>query len=75
MPYSLYKKLDIKDYAPTSVSFQMADKIKKWQVGMIEDVLLRIYQHVIPTNFIILDMPEDDKLYIILGRSFLGTAG
>jgi hypothetical protein len=42
---------------------------------MIEDVLLRIDKHVIPTDFIILDMPHDDKLSIILGRPFLSTAG
>jgi hypothetical protein len=36
---------------------------------------LKIDQHVIPTDFIILDMPHDDKLYIILRRSFLSTAG
>ena len=53
----------------------MADKSTKKHVGMIEDVLLHIDQHVIPTDFIILYMPHDDKLSIILGRPFLCTAG
>ena len=53
----------------------MADKTKKQPVDMIEDVLLRIDNHVIPTDFIILDIPKDDKLSIILGRPFLSTAG
>jgi hypothetical protein len=53
----------------------MADKTTKKPVGMIEDVLLRIDKHVIPTDFIILDMPHDDKLSIILRRPFLSTAG
>jgi hypothetical protein len=29
----------------------------------------------IPTDFVILEMPEDDNLSIILGRPFLNTAG
>ena len=53
----------------------MADKSTKQPIGMIEDVLLRIDKHVIPTDFIILEMPEDEKLSIILGRPFLSTAG
>jgi hypothetical protein len=42
---------------------------------MIKDVLLRIDKPIIPTNFIILEMPEDEKLSIILGRPFLSTIG
>ena len=55
----------------------MADKTRKQPVGMIEDVLIRIDEHVMPmpTDFIILDIPEDEKLSIILGRPFLSTAG
>jgi hypothetical protein len=52
----------------------MADKSTKQLVGMIEDVLLRLDHHVIPTNFIIVDIPKDEKLSIILGRPFLNTA-
>ena len=77
MPLSLYEKLKLGAYSPTSITLQMADKTRKQPVGMIEDVLVRIDEHVmpIPTEFIILDIPEDDKLSIILGRPFLSTAG
>ena len=47
----------------------------KQPIGMIEDVLLRIDEHVIPTDFFIFEMPEDEKLSIILGRPFLRTVG
>jgi hypothetical protein len=73
MPYDLYRKLGLGDYSPTSITLQMEDKTTKKPVGMIEDVLLRIDKHVISTDFIILDMPHDDKLSIILGRPFLST--
>jgi hypothetical protein len=75
MSYDLYKKLGLGEYSPTSITLQMADKTIKKPVGMIEDVLLRIDKLVIPTDFIIVDMPHDDKLSIILGRPFLSTAG
>ena len=74
MPHSLYKKLGLGEYSPTSITLQMADKSTKQPVGMIEDVLLRIDKHVIPTDFIILEMPEDEKLFVILGRPFRSTA-
>jgi hypothetical protein len=75
MPFSLYKKLNLHDCISTGITLQMADKIMKQPIGMVEDVLLRIDHHVMPTDFIILDMPEDEKLSIILGRPFLSTAG
>jgi hypothetical protein len=75
MPYDLCKKLGIGDYSPTSITLQMVDKTTKKHVEMIEDVLLIIDKHVIPTDYIILDMPHDDKLSIILGRPFLSTTG
>ena len=77
MPFSLYKRLKLGDYSPTSITLQMADKTRKQPVGMIEDVLVRIDEQVmpIPTDFIILDILEDNKLSIILGRLFLSTAG
>jgi hypothetical protein len=73
MPYSLYKKLNLVEYSPTSITLQMAKKIKK-PVEMIEDILIKIDQHDISTDFIILEIPEDEKLSIILGRPFLSTA-
>src|SRR4051812_35065021 len=53
VPYSLFKKLKLGEYSCTSIALQMADKTTKKLVGMIEDVLFRIDQHVIPTDFII----------------------
>jgi hypothetical protein len=74
MPYDIYKKLGLGDDSPTSITLQMVDKTTKKHVGMIEDVLLRIDKYVIPIDFMILDMPHDDKLSIIIGRPFLSTA-
>src|SRR3954462_7042967 len=56
MTYSLYKNLGLGEYSPISITLQMAHKSNKQPVGMIEDVLLRIDEHVIPTDFIIPEM-------------------
>jgi hypothetical protein len=61
MHFSLYKRLWLRDYSPTSICLQMLNKIIKQLVGTIEDVQLRIDKHVIPTDIIILEIPEDEK--------------
>jgi hypothetical protein len=35
--------------------------------------MLRIQDHYVPTNFIVLDMGEEEDIPIILGRPFLNT--
>lgn len=75
MPFSLYKKLNLNKLVPTEVSLQMADKSTARPIGICEDVPISIANVVIPTDFVVLEMPEDDNLSIILGRPFLNTAG
>nr|GEV22439.1 hypothetical protein [Tanacetum cinerariifolium] len=41
--------------------------------GIIENVLIKVDKFVLPINFVILDMPEDSRILIIIGRSFLET--
>ncbi|GKA88202.1 homeodomain-like protein [Tanacetum coccineum] len=45
------------------------------QTGIAKNVLLGIGKFVFLVDFIILDMPEDIKMPLILGRPFLSTAG
>jgi hypothetical protein len=75
MPLTLYHKLNLAECMPTSITLPMADKSTKKPVGVPENILLRLDEHVIPTDFVILDMPEDEKLSIIHGRPFLNTTG
>src|SRR6187401_2277351 len=53
----------------------MADKSTAIPVGICEDVPVVVANVTILTNFVILDIPEDDSMSIILGRPFLNTAG
>ena len=75
MPLSLYRRLDLNKLTPTKISLQMADKSTAIPVGICEDVPVVVANVTILTDFVILDIPEDDSMSIILGSPFLNTAG
>ena len=53
----------------------MADKSTAIPVGIFEDVPIVVANVTILTDFVILDIPEDDNMSIIHGRPFLNTVG
>ena len=75
MPLSLYRRLELNKLTPTEISLQMADKSTAIPIGICEDVPIVVANVTILTDFVILDIPEDDCMSIILGRPFLNTAG
>ena len=75
MPFYLYKRLDLNKLTPTKTSLQMSDKSTAIPVGICEDVPIVVANVTILTDFVILDIPEDDSMSIILGRPFLNTVG
>src|SRR6266480_193094 len=76
MPFSLYKRLHLDKLISTNISLQMADKSTSVPVGICEDVPVQVANNcMILTDFVVLEMPEDDNMSIILGRPFLNTAG
>ena len=75
MPFSLYKRLDLNKLTPTKISLQMAGKSTVIPIGICEDVHVVVANVTILTDFVTLEMPEDDNMSIILGRTFLNTAG
>ncbi|KAI4985095.1 hypothetical protein ZWY2020_017725 [Hordeum vulgare] len=75
MPLSLYCRLELDKLTPTEISLQMADKSTAFPIGICEDVPVVVANTTILTNFVILDIPEDDAMAVFLGRPFLNTAG
>ena len=75
MPFSLYKRLDLNKLTPTEISLQIADKSTAIPIGICEDEPLVVANVTILTDFVILEMPEDDNMSIILGRPILNTVG
>ena len=75
MPLSVFRKLGLGDEPPpTTVSLQLADRSVTYPRGIIEDLLVKVGKFVFPSDFIVLDMEEDRKIPLILGRPFLKTA-
>jgi len=74
MPYSIFKKLGLGELRPTHISRQLADRSIKYPMGILEDVSIKVDRFYVPINFMLLDMAEDPRTQIILGRPFLATA-
>ncbi|GJY48345.1 hypothetical protein Tco_0438301 [Tanacetum coccineum] len=74
MPFSTNTNLGLGDLSHTRFTFELADKTIKHPRGIAKNVLVRIGKFILPIDFIILDIPEDDDVPLILGRPFLSTA-
>ncbi|GJR61214.1 putative reverse transcriptase domain-containing protein [Tanacetum coccineum] len=74
MPLLTYLNLGLGELAHTRLTVELADRTVKYPKGIAENVLVGIGKFTFPVDFIILDMPEDIKVPLILGRPFLSTA-
>ncbi|GJT02793.1 homeodomain-like protein [Tanacetum coccineum] len=74
MPFSLFKRLGLGNPKPINMVIEMADKSMQSPKRIVKNVLVKINKFIFPIDFIILDIIEDDKVPIILGRPMLATA-
>ncbi|GJU03944.1 hypothetical protein Tco_1114282 [Tanacetum coccineum] len=74
MPLSTYLNLRLGELAHTELTVELADRTVKYQKGISKNMLVGIGKFVFPVDFIIVDMPDDIKVPLILGRPFLSTA-
>ena len=58
---------------PTYIQLQMVDQSIQFSERIAKDVMVRIHDHYIPADFMVLDMGEEDDTPITLGRPFLNT--
>ncbi|GKC04866.1 reverse transcriptase domain-containing protein, partial [Tanacetum coccineum] len=68
------EKLGLGEPKPTRMSLELANRSIQYLWGIVENVLIKIDKFILPIDFVILDMREDSKILIILGRPFLATA-
>ncbi|XP_070013405.1 uncharacterized protein [Nicotiana sylvestris] len=73
IPYSVFKTSGIGQPRATSMRLQMENRTMKRPLGIIDDVLVRVDNFILPINFVILDCKVDYEVPIILGRPFLAT--
>ncbi|GJW75537.1 reverse transcriptase domain-containing protein [Tanacetum coccineum] len=74
MPYSLYAKLLGGTIKPTRMCIRLANQSYQYPVGVAENMLVQVGQFIFLIDFVILEMEEDSKVPLILGRPFLHTA-
>ncbi|GKA82167.1 reverse transcriptase domain-containing protein [Tanacetum coccineum] len=74
MPYSTYTKLTNERLAETDIRLSLASHSYIYPLGIADDVLVKIAEHVYPIDFAILDIMENGNSPFILGTPFLTTA-
>ncbi|GJR97474.1 putative reverse transcriptase domain-containing protein [Tanacetum coccineum] len=74
MPLSTYLNLGLGELSHTKLIVELADRTVKYPKGTAKNVLVGIGKFVFLVDFIILDMSEDIKVPLILGRQFLSIA-
>ncbi|GJZ25228.1 zinc finger, CCHC-type containing protein [Tanacetum coccineum] len=74
MPYSTYMKLTNEMPAETDIRLSLVSHSYIYPLGIAEDVLVEVAEHVYPVDFVILDIKENEKRPFILGTTFLTTA-
>ena len=57
------------------MKIQLMDKSCSKPLGIIEDVLVKVSEFFFPVDFVVVDIPEDPKMPLLLGRPFLATCG
>jgi len=75
MPYTMFRKLGLGELTTIGIFLQLADRCIKYPLGILEDAPIKVGDFYVPIDFVVLDMDEDCRTQIILGRPFLATVG
>ena len=75
MPLSIVRRLSLGELAPTTMSLQMADRSMAQLEGILEDVFVKVGKFIFSLDFLVIDIEEDKKIPLFLGRPFLALEG
>ena len=73
MPLSMVKRLSLGELTPTAMALQMVDWTMAQLEGVLEDMLIKVEKFIFLVDFVIMDIEEDTKVPLLLGRPFLAT--
>ncbi|GJR70805.1 MAK10-like protein, partial [Tanacetum coccineum] len=74
IPLYLFKKLNIRLLEETGHIFGLADRTKSYPIGIVKDVEVHIGKLKLLNDFYLIDMKEDPKTPLLVGRGFQATA-
>ena len=63
MPKNVFEKLCLPEPEPTAMFLELADNSVRYPLGIAEDVLIKIGDHSVPVDFVILDMGEGSNTW------------
>ena len=73
MPLSVAKRLSLGELTPIAMTLQMADRTLAHPEAILEDVLIKVENFIFLMDFIVIDIEEDKRVPLLLGRPFLAT--
>ena len=73
MPLSVVKRLSLRELTPTTMTLQMVDRSMVQPEGILEDVLIKVGKIIFPVDFVVMNIEEDKRVPVLLGRPFLAT--
>nr|GEV55722.1 reverse transcriptase domain-containing protein [Tanacetum cinerariifolium] len=74
MSYSPYATLSGTTLKLTRMSIRLANHTYQYPMGVAKNMLVQVGKFMFPIDLVILQMEEDDRFHLILGRPFLHTA-
>ncbi|XP_021731497.1 uncharacterized protein LOC110698386 [Chenopodium quinoa] len=74
IPFLVYQKLNVGSLSPTNITLQLVDRSTKLPIGKVEDIPLRVSKFTFLVDFYVLEMDEDERIPIILGRPLIATS-
>ncbi|XP_039834431.1 uncharacterized protein LOC120695198 [Panicum virgatum] len=74
MPKAVFDQLNYTELTPTPMQLQLADSSVRHPEGITGDVPVRVRDCFVLVNFMVLNMDNQKKTTLILGRPFLNTA-
>ena len=73
MLLSIAKRLSLGELTPTAMTLQMVDRTLAHHEGILEDVLIKVGKFFFPVDFVVINIEEDKKVPLLLGKPFLAT--
>ncbi|XP_027932712.1 uncharacterized protein LOC114188313 [Vigna unguiculata] len=71
MPLSMLKRIGDVEVQPSRMTLQLANRSIKYPYGIEEDLLVKLDKFYFHVDFVIMDLEEDSKVPLILGRPFM----
>nr|XP_034603372.1 uncharacterized protein LOC117863671 [Setaria viridis] len=74
MPKAAFEMLHLLESEPTAMCLELVDNNVRYPEGIAQDVPMKIGNHFVPIDFVILEMGGGAKSALSLGKPFLKTA-